>query len=112
MQSHDQATCSRRHFIALAAGSAAVASGLLPMPGRAAELPHLSETDPAAQALGYSEETTKVSSAKYPKHQPAQDCDRCNLYKGSAGAQWGPCLIFPGKAVHLQGWCSAFTPRP
>jgi hypothetical protein len=111
MRSHDRATRSRRHFLALAAGSAAVASGLLPMPGRAADLPHLSETDPAAQALGYREETARVDAAKYPNHRPAQECKACNLYKGAAAAEWGPCLIFPGKDVHVRGWCSAYTPR-
>lgn len=111
MSSNDLTNLSRRRFIELAAGTAAVASGLLPTPTRAADLPHLAETDPAAQALGYAEDTRKVASAKYPNHQPAQECGKCNLFKGAAGAQWGPCLIFPGKAVHVRGWCSAFTPR-
>jgi superoxide dismutase len=46
-----------------------------------------------------------------PNHRPAQACGKCNFYKGVAGAQWGPCLLFPGKAVHVDGWCSAFTPK-
>ncbi|MGH8681316.1 MAG: high-potential iron-sulfur protein [Burkholderiales bacterium] len=107
----DLTDLSRRRFLALAVSTAAAASGVLPTPTRAADLPHLAETDAAAQALGYREDTRKVPSAKYPNHQPAQECGKCNLYKGAAGAQWGPCLIFPGKDVRVQGWCSAFTPR-
>jgi hypothetical protein len=112
IQTHDRTTCSRRRFLELAAGSAVVASGPLPVLGRAADLPHLNESDPTAQALGYREDTTKVSATRYPNHRPAQNCGRCNFYKGTGAAQWGPCLIFPGKAVHVRGWCSAYAPRP
>jgi hypothetical protein len=109
MSNDDLTNLSRRRFLELAAGTAAVASGLLPTT-RAADLPHLAETDPAAQALGYLDDTRKVPSGKYPNHQPAQECGKCNLYQ-AAGAEWGPCMIFPGKAVHAGGWCSAYTPK-
>jgi hypothetical protein len=102
---------SRRRFLELAAGGAALAAGALAPPARAADLPHLGEADPAAQALGYREDTAAVSAAKYPNHRPTQHCGVCNLYKGTGTAQWGPCLIFPGKDVHVRGWCSAFTPK-
>jgi hypothetical protein len=111
MSNHDRTSLSRRRFIELAAGTAAVASGLLTTPVRAAELPHLSPTDPAAEALGYELDTRKVPSSKYPNHKATQECGKCNFYKGEAGAQWGPCLIFPGKDVHVRGWCSAYTPK-
>lgn len=101
---------ARRRFLALAAG-AAVAPGLLATAARAADLPHLEETDSAAKALGYHLDNRKVPADKYPQHRPGQECGKCNLYKGVAGAQWGPCLIFPGKAVHVDGWCTAFTPK-
>jgi hypothetical protein len=101
---------SRRRFLELTAGCAA-ASALLPTLSHAAELPHLSETDPAAQALGYHEDTRKVPSAKYPAHRVTQECGKCRFYQAAAGAQWGPCTIFPGKAVHVGGWCSAFSPK-
>jgi hypothetical protein len=101
----------RRRFLGLAAGAAVAASGLLASRARGAALPHLAESDPAAQALGYRESTRDVSSAKYPKHQPSQECGKCNFYRGAAGAEWGPCLIFPGKDVHVRGWCMEYTPK-
>jgi hypothetical protein len=111
MPTHDPTNPSRRRFLERAAGSAAVAAGLLSRASRAAELPHLAETDPAAQPLGYHADTRTVPAGKYPNHRPTQACGKCNFYKGVAGAQWGPCLLFPGKAVHVDGWCSAFTPK-
>jgi len=103
---------SRRRFLELAAGTVAVAAGLSSRPARAADLPHLTESDPTAKALGYREDSRKVVASKYPNHKPGEECGKCNLYKGAPGAQWGPCQIFPGKDVHVKGWCSAFTPRP
>lgn len=104
---------SRRRFLKIAAGTAAAAAvvGALPMRANAAGLPHLSPTDPAAQALGYVENTAQVDQAKYPNHKPSQDCSNCNFYRGAAGAPWGPCQLFPGKDVNAKGWCSAHATR-
>ncbi len=104
---------SRRQFLKLAAGTAAAVAvtAALPRRAQAADLPHLSPSDPAAQALGYVENTAQVNQAKYPNHKPSQDCGNCNFYQGAAGAQWGPCQLFPGKAVHVKGWCSAHATR-
>jgi len=111
MSTHDQKQPSRRRFFELLVGSAAVASGWLPVPSSAANLPHLSMEDPAAKALGYHDDTTKVPASKYPAHNASQECGKCRYYKGAAGAQWGPCMIFPGKDVHVHGWCSAFAAK-
>ena len=111
MSNHARINLPRRRFIEIAAGTAAAASGLLPTLARAADLPHLSATDPAAVTLGYEPETRNVPSSKYANHRPTQECGNCNLYKGAAGAQWGPCQIFPGKAVHARGWCSAYVAK-
>lgn len=102
---------SRRRFLVLAAGTVAVALGLSMRRARAADLPHLAESDPQAKALGYREDTRMVVAASYPNHKPGEECAKCNFYKGAPGAKWGPCQIFPGKDVHFQGWCSAFTPK-
>ncbi len=107
MPCHDGSNLSRRRFIQLAA-TAAAASSLLTTAARAADLPRLDPTDPAAQALGYELDTRTVSSSAYPSHGPMQECGTCNFYKGSAGAEWGLSLIFRGKDVSLQGWCSAY----
>jgi hypothetical protein len=32
-------------------------------------------------------------------------------FEGKKGETWGPCKIFPGKAVNSHGWCSAFQPK-
>ena len=111
MSNHDRIGLPRRRFIELVAGTAAAASGLLPTLAHAADLPHVSATDPAAQALGYDPETRNVPSRKYANHRPSQECGNCNFYNGAAGAQWGPCQIFPGKAVHVGGWCSAYVAK-
>ena len=109
---HPRFRFSRRGFLRLAIGCTAAASGLLPAFSVAADLPHLSMTDPAARALGYHADTAKVPSSQFPNHRPSQECGKCRFYRGAAGDQWGPCLIFPGKAVHVRGWCSAFAARP
>lgn len=100
----------RRRFLKLGA-TAAVAAAAFPHASGAADLPHVAETDPTAQALGYLNDTRKVQTAKYPKHQPSQQCSKCSLFQGAAGTEWGPCAIFPGKSVHASGWCSAFSPK-
>lgn len=97
---------TRRYFL-----KAVFAAAAFPAGASAADLPHVALSDPTAQALGYQEDTRKVQAAKYPKHQPAQQCSKCSLFQGAAGAEWGPCAIFPGKSVHASGWCSAFTAK-
>ncbi len=95
---------SRRSFLKLAAGTAAVAAvaGILPRVARAGGLPHLSPSDPTAKALGYVEDHTKT---KNPAYKPGADCSNCLFYEGKAGEAWGPCKIFPGKDVAAKGWC-------
>jgi hypothetical protein len=77
---------SRRRFLKLAAGTAAVAVlvGGLPRSARADDLPHLSESD--------------------PKHQVGDTCANCQFYSGGATG-FGPCQLFPGKSVSAKGWC-------
>lgn len=75
---------------------------------RAAELPQLSEDDPTAKALGYKHDTTLVDPAKFPNHKADQNCANCKLIQGEAGVVWRPCLLFPGKAVHKDGWCAGW----
>lgn len=109
-----QTSESRRQFLQLAvfgAGAAALSTVLIGK-ARAADLPHLTLDDATAKALGYVEDTTKVDAAKYPNHTPAQDCAACSFYQGTAGSEYGPCTLFPGKAVHSKGWCSGFVAKP
>jgi hypothetical protein len=72
----------------------------------------LEEADPAAVALGYKEDTTKVDAAKYPQHKAEQVCSGCALYQGKAGEATGPCAAFGGKLVTAAGWCAVYAKKP
>ena len=98
---------SRRRFLKLAAGGAVVAAlvGGLPRVSRADDLPHVSDADPTAKALGYVEDAT---ATKDPKHKVGDTCANCQFYSGTASG-YGPCQLFPGKAVSAKGWCISHT---
>lgn len=100
---------SRRTFLITSLG---VASSLaLTRQALADDSPKLEESDPTAQALGYTHDATKVDKAKQPKFVAGEDCGNCQLFQGKAGDQWGPCPIFSGKQVSKDGWCSAYTKK-
>ena len=100
---------SRRRFLKVAAGTtaAAVMMGGLPRFARAADLPPVSESDPTAKALGYVEDATKTTNAKY---KAGDDCTNCQFYTGGPTGR-GPCQLFPGKSVNAKGWCVSHTPK-
>ncbi|HET9033977.1 MAG TPA: high-potential iron-sulfur protein [Dokdonella sp.] len=107
-------TTSRRQFLKVAvfgAGAAALSTVLIGK-ARAADLPHLTLDDATAKALGYVEDHTKVDAAKYPNHQSDQDCAACNFFQGGDNDEYAACTLFPGKAVHRNGWCSGYAPKP
>lgn len=110
MSQHDENIESRRRFLKVAAGTAAAAAvaGILPRIARAQDLPHLSTSDPTAQALSYVEDAGKSDN---PKHKAGDDCSNCQFYQGKAGDAWGPCQLFPGKAVNAKGWCVSHQPK-
>jgi len=103
MSQHDQNDEGRRRFLKVAAGGVAAATvlGTLPRMAQAQDLPHLSPSDPTASALKYTEDASKAAGRKDPKDA----CFNCNFYQGKAAAAWGPCQLFPGKAVASKGWC-------
>lgn len=107
--SHDEKNESRRHFLKLAAGTtaAAVVMGGLPRMARAADLPHVSDADPTAKALGYVEDASKTTN---PKHKAGDSCANCQFYSGGPTG-YGPCALFPGKAVNAKGWCVSHSPK-
>ena len=102
-------TESRRRFLKLAAGAAAaaLAVGSLPRLARAADAPHVAESDPTAKALGY---VADAGTTKDPKHKAGDVCANCQFYSG-ASSGFGPCQLFPGKAVSAKGWCVSHTPK-
>jgi hypothetical protein len=110
MNKKDSMIESRRRFLKTAAGTAAVAAvaGIMPRLARAADLPHLSPSDPSAQALGYVEDAGKATNAA---HKAGADCANCLFFEGKAGDAWAPCKLFPGKDVAGKGWCTAHQPK-
>lgn len=105
---------ARRRFLKIAvvgAVAAPIASTLLPKLGRAADLPHLEESDATAMALGYKHDASLVDKAKYPTYKAGSDCSNCKFWTGKAGDAWGPCALFPGKATAAKGWCSGYNPK-
>lgn len=78
----------------------------------AQDLPVLAQDDPLAVTLAYTADTTTVSSESYPNHTNEQVCSTCVLSLSEAGAEFGPCSIFPGKFVAATGWCSLWAIKP
>jgi hypothetical protein len=101
---------SRRHFLKLAAGTAAAVTlgSSLVRNARAADLPHVTADDPTAKALQYTDDNTKATDSK---HKAGDDCSNCQFYQGKAGDAWGPCQLFPGKDVNAKGWCISHSPK-
>lgn len=107
----DQTDSGRRQLlVATGAVFGMVLVGGIPRLSRAADLPHLSPDDPTAQALGYNEDSSKVDAAKYPNHKPDMACANCNFFQGGS-AEFGPCQLFPGKAVNAKGWCAGYVKK-
>jgi hypothetical protein len=101
---------SRRSLLknlSLAAGAAA----LTPGGAGAADAPRLDVKDPAAIALGYVENTAQVDLKKYPDYAPGSNCENCLQLQGTAGNNYRPCTLFPGKLVSVSGWCKSWTPE-
>jgi hypothetical protein len=95
--------------LALLAAAVGVAEGL--RPAAAAELPHLSPTDPNAVALGYHDNAMQVDPQKFPTYRPGQRCDTCLQLQGQQGQAWRPCNLFPGQLVNASGWCRVWVPK-
>jgi hypothetical protein len=99
---------TRRVFmLQVAAGSA----GVLAAAAHAQAPAKLDEKDPQAVALGYVADTAKADTKKYPKHSKDQKCSNCTLYGGKAGDAWGPCSLFAGKQVAVNGWCGTWVKK-
>jgi hypothetical protein len=109
---NDSHNPSRRNFFATAGcalGAMAVAE-MLPRTARADDLPHLAVSDPTAAALNYTEDASKVDKAKAPTYVAGTGCANCNFFHGAATG-YGPCDLFPGKAVNAKGWCAGYAKK-
>jgi hypothetical protein len=93
-------------------GIAAGLSAALPWrPALCAAPARLDVKDPAAIALGYVESAAQVDTKKYPKYVQGSNCENCLQLQGSAGNNYRPCSLFPGKLVSVSGWCKAWMPE-
>lgn len=96
---------SRRRFLQLTVGGViGLTIGnkhLIPVVN-AEDIPHLSEDDPQASALKYVNKSTIEG----------QNCQNCILLRTTSETEWQPCAIFPNKLVNVDGWCSAYAPKP
>jgi len=75
------------------------------------ELPHLSDANPAAASLGYTEDASNVDAKKFPAHQPGQQCATCKYFQGDIQAQYAACQLYPGNAVNAHGWCAGYAAK-
>ncbi|HSE11943.1 MAG TPA: high-potential iron-sulfur protein [Rudaea sp.] len=103
---------TRRTMLRLIAGTLVCAGtarlGLLPA---AEELPHLTDANPAAASLDYTEDTRTVDARKFPKHTPEQRCANCKFFQAASGTQYAPCRLYPGNAVNENGWCAGYAAK-
>jgi hypothetical protein len=78
---------------------------------QAADMPHLLQSDPTAQALAYHEDAKTVDVKQFSTYQPGQMCSTCLQLQGNAGDAWRPCNIFAGKLVNANGWCKVWVKK-
>jgi hypothetical protein len=92
----------RRVLRELAAGLSL--AGIAARSAHGAELPLLSEQDPAAKAVAYVADASRANSAT-----SGAMCSNCSVYGGAEGAAQGTCTLFPGKLVKAAGWCKSWS---
>jgi len=102
----DGSGASRRRFLLVSA--AGLAAAPLARVAFAQGGEKVDENSPAAKALDYHHDASKVTN---PKRKKDQFCHNCQFFQGKAQDQWGPCLVFPGKQVAGAGWCSSWLAK-
>jgi hypothetical protein len=89
----------------------AVSLAMMGAPAAQAQAAKVDEKDPAAAAIGYKHDASKVDKQKYPKWAATQHCANCQLYQGKASDAWAPCAVVGGKQVNGKGWCTAWVKK-
>jgi High potential iron-sulfur protein len=106
---------SRRGFLGVLAGSACAFAWLRSDPahaqGAAPSGKHVTNSEPLAKALGYTDDATKVDKAKFPTFKAGDKCSTCRFFMGTAGQSSGPCQIFSNELVSSTGWCSSYNAK-
>lgn len=73
----------------------------------------LNPADPAAKALGYVEDSSKVDAKANPMHKADQHCGNCLQWVDKdRKAAASKCNLFPGKMVKNTGWCKVWVKAP
>ena len=76
-----------------------------------AQTTHLDEAAPAAAALGYKHDASKVDAKKNPAYAAGKNCVNCLLYQGKPSDAWASCAAMGGKQVNAKGWCMAWAKK-
>ena len=102
---------ARRRFLKVAAAvvTTPIAASMLPQLGFAADLPHLDSSDATAKALAYTEDAATAKAN--PAFKADSVCANCQFFQGTATDTYGPCTLFPGKAVNAKGWCAGYSKK-
>ena len=100
-----------RRIVLKTIAAAAAGAGLSRFAAAAAsaDLPHLTDANPAAASLAYTENADAVDPRKFPKHQPSQRCATCKYFQSGTGSLYAPCRLYPGSAVNANGWCAGYV---
>ena len=97
---------TRRQFMMTLVPAAAV---LTAATGARAQAAKIDEKDPAAVALAYKHDATKVDAKANPTYKAGNNCANCNFYQGKDA--WGACPMVGGKQVNAKGWCKVWAKK-
>ena len=105
---------SRRRFLRNSAVAFPIGVVVLESTALAQDVPHVALDDPTAKALGYVHDAKTVDKSvpTNARYEEGQTCANCVQLQGEAGAEWRPCILFPGKLVAAAGWCTVWTKKP
>ena len=106
-------TTRRTTLKAIAGAVVGFGTSRLVRAGGANPLPHLTDSNPAAASLEYTEDASTVDARKFPRHKPDQRCANCRYFDiaAIAGGPYAPCKLYPGNAVNANGWCAGYVAR-
>jgi hypothetical protein len=105
---HNQTT-RRTALKAIATAVAGLGISRIVTAGEGNDLPHLTDANPAAASLSYTENADSVDARKFPKHQASQRCATCKYFQTGTGSVYAPCRLYPGNAVNANGWCAGYV---
>jgi hypothetical protein len=97
---------TRRQFMMTLVPAAAV---LTAATGARAQAAKIDEKDPAAVALAYKHDATKVDAKANPTYKAGNNCLNCQFYQGKDA--WGACPMVGGKLVAGKGWCKVWAKK-